>query len=234
MITLRQGRYEYGDFALAMDFTIEAGSCVAILGPSGAGKSTLLNILAGFETLSSGTLTIGKQNMAGEAPSHFPVSMIFQDNNTFAHLSVHDNVALGIAPDLRLTEKQQSNVATALARVGLTNLAQRKPGEMSGGERQRIALARVLVRNRPVLLLDEPFAALGPSLRREMLDLVASLHRERNLTTLMVTHAPEDAKRIASHVIFINYGKVRAPVPTTRFFHYNDDAEVTSYLGIEK
>jgi thiamine transport system ATP-binding protein len=234
VITITQGRYEYGDFALAMDFTIEAGSCVAVLGPSGAGKSTFLNILAGFETLSSGTLTINNHNMAGEAPGQFPVSMIFQDNNTFAHLSVFANVALGIARNLRLTEKQQSDVTTALARIGLANLAQRKPGEMSGGERQRIALARVLVRNRPVLLLDEPFAALGPSLRKEMLDLVASLHHERKLTTLMVTHAPEDAKRIANHVIFINNGKARAPVPTPKFFLYAGDPEITSYLGTER
>jgi thiamine transport system ATP-binding protein len=234
VITIKHGRYEYGDFKLAMDFTIEAGSCVAILGPSGAGKSTLLNILAGFETLSSGALTINGHDMAGEAPGHFPVSMVFQDNNTFAHLTAFANVAIGIAPNLHLTEKQQGAVNTALARVGLAGLAQRKPGDMSGGERQRIALARVLVRNQPALLLDEPFAALGPSLRKDMLDLVASLHRERKLTTLMVTHAPEDAKRIASHVIFIDSGKVRPPVPTPKFFLYAQDPEVTSYLGAER
>ncbi len=234
MITIRQGEYRYGTFALTMDFAIEAGSCVAILGPSGAGKSTLLNILAGFEPLSSGDLEIDGRNMAGAKPGQFPVSMVFQDNNTFAHLTAFANVSLGIAPDLRLNDKQHEYVTAALARVGLSELAHRKPGAMSGGERQRIALARVLVRNRPVLLLDEPFAALGPSLRKDMLDLVASIHRERKLTTLMVTHAPEDAKRIASHVIFITNGTVRSPVPTPKFFLYAHDPEITSYLGTER
>ncbi len=233
-ITIANGSYHYGDFTLALDFAIDAGACVAILGPSGAGKSTLLNIIAGFETLTTGELIIANENMTGKNPGKFPVSMVFQDNNTFAHLDAWSNVALGISPSLRLNEEQQGTVETALARVGLSDLAHRKPGAMSGGERQRIALARVLVRNKPILLLDEPFAALGPALRNDMLDLVASLHREKRLTTLMVTHAPADAKRIASHIMFVNNGKVREPVPATRFFHYNNDPEVTAYLGIEK
>jgi thiamine transport system ATP-binding protein len=234
VITIHNGEYHYGDFSLAMSFTIEAGTCVAIIGPSGAGKSTLLNVISGFEPLTSGQLTIANTNMATTNPGHFPVSMVFQDNNTFAHLDAWSNVALGMSPSLRLTEEQRSQVDQALTRVGLRDLANRKPGNMSGGERQRIALARVLVRNKPILLLDEPFAALGPALRNEMLDLVASLHSEKHLTTLMVTHAPSDARRIASHVIFVNNGKVRPPVPTTRFFHYNTDPEITSYLGSEK
>jgi thiamine transport system ATP-binding protein len=234
VITIKHGEYHYGDFTLAMDFTIEAAACVAITGPSGAGKSTLLNIIAGFESLDSGQLSIAKTNMADANPGNFPVSMIFQDNNTFAHLDAWSNVALGISPNLRPDEVQRALVDQALARVGLTGLAKRKPGEMSGGERQRIALARVLVRNKPILLLDEPFAALGPALRNEMLDLVASLHHEKHLTTLMVTHAPADARRVASHIMFVNKGIVRPPVPTTRFFHYNTDPEIAAYLGTGK
>ncbi len=233
-ITIAKGSYHYGDFTLAMDFAIDAGACVAILGPSGAGKSTLLNIIAGFETLTSGELMINNENMVGSNPGDFPVSMVFQDNNTFAHLDAWSNVALGISPSLRLTEEQRNQVDQALTRVGLSDLAKRNPGNMSGGERQRIALARVLVRNKPILLLDEPFAALGPALRNEMLDLVTGFHSEKHLTTLMVTHAPSDARRIASHIMFVNNGKVRAPVPATRFFHYNTDPEITSYLGSEK
>jgi thiamine transport system ATP-binding protein len=231
MISILQGHYIYNDFHLEMDFKIERGECVAILGPSGAGKSTLLNLLAGFEKLTDGTITINGKVMQGKAPALFPVSMIFQDNNTFAQLDVHSNVALGISPNLRLGKNEMTIVNEALTQVGLQHLAVRKPGEMSGGERQRIALARVVVRNKPVLLLDEPFGALGPALRIEMLDLVARLHREKNLTTLMITHHPDDAKRIASQVMFVDGGKVRAPVPTPKFFLYKNDPDVAVYLG---
>ena len=101
---------------------------------------------------------------------------------------------------------------------------------MSGGERQRIALARVLVRRQPVLLLDEAFAALGPALRRNMLTLTKELQREFKLTVLMVTHQPEDALKIADHVIFVDQGVVRAPVAVAQFFK-TADAAVTRYLG---
>jgi thiamine transport system ATP-binding protein len=231
MIVVKQGQYVYGDFYLQIDFAVERGECVAILGPSGAGKSTLLNLLAGFEQLTEGTITIDGRAMQEEAPAQFPVSMVFQDNNTFAHLDARANVALGVSANLRLTGNELALVNHSLAQVGLTHLADRKPGDMSGGERQRIALARVLVRNKPVLLLDEPFGALGPALRLDMLDLVARLHREKGLTTLMITHHPDDAKRIASQVIFIDGGKVRAPVPTPKFFLYKTDPDVAAYLG---
>jgi thiamine transport system ATP-binding protein len=231
MISVRQGLYQFGDYVLRMDFELPHGVFAAVLGPSGAGKSTLLNILAGFEALTSGTFEIDGQNMEGLSPARFPVSMVFQDNNSFAHLDAWSNVALGVSPRLRLTQDERARVDFSLQRVGLTHLARRKPGEMSGGERQRIALARVLVREKPILLLDEPFAALGPALRNEMLDLVLQLHKEKQLTTLMVTHSPDDAKHVADHVIFVDAGKVRAPVPTPRFFLSKDDSQIRTYLG---
>ena len=120
--------------------------------------------------------------------------MIFQDNNVFAHLDLRQNVALGISPSLKLDAAQAKRVDAALAEVGLAALAHRKPGEVSGGERQRVAIARALVRDRPVLLLDEPFAALGPALRRDMLDLVKAMQQARGITVVMVTHQPEDAR----------------------------------------
>ena len=112
-------------------------------------------------------------------PSSRPVSMIFQENNLFAHLDVAANVGLGISPALRLSSSDRDRVATALGHTGLASKEKRLPRELSGGERQRVALARALVRDRPVLLLDEPFASLGPALRDEMLDLLVSVQKER-------------------------------------------------------
>ena len=164
-------------------------------------------------------------------PDQRPVSMIFQDHNSFAHLDAWTNVALGISPDLKLDPQHRARVDEALARVGLLDFKARKPTELSGGERQRIAIARALVRDKPVLLLDEPFTALGPALRREMLDLIREIQKERRLTVLMVTHQPEDAKYAASRIAFVQNGQIAHVLPTKQFFAASAPAEIGDYLA---
>jgi thiamine transport system ATP-binding protein len=230
MIDIQNGIYEREGFGLNMSFSIAKGALVSIIGPSGAGKSTLLNIIAGFEELQSGHLLLNSEDATNTAPAMRPVSFVFQDNNSFAHLTARDNVGLGIAPSLRLTSQQWQQVDQALSRVGLAALAHKKPGDMSGGERQRIALARVLVRQKPIVLLDEPFAALGPALRKDMMQLVLELQAEQNLTILMVTHQPEDAQRLGGDVMFVDKGHVRAPVAAALLFN-KPDADIKDYLG---
>ena len=230
MIQIRNGFYSVDGFNLAMDIAIRKNCITAVLGPSGGGKTTLLNVISGFEPLQTGNVFIDNIDNSNTSPAARPISCVFQDNNCFAHLSARDNVALGVLPNLRLSEDDWQRVDNALARVGLESLAQRLPGDMSGGERQRIALARVLVRNKPILLLDEAFAALSPSLRREMISLVQELQREKELTVLMVTHQPEDARLIAQEVIFVDLGVVRQPVALKKFFA-GKDKDVLRYLG---
>jgi thiamine transport system ATP-binding protein len=157
--------------------------------------------------------------------------MIFQDNNVFAHLSLWQNVALGVSPSLKLDTGGRQRVDAALKEVGLSALAERKPGEVSGGERQRVAVARALVRDRPVLLLDEPFAALGPALRRGMLDLVMAMQAAKGLTVLMVTHQPEDAEYAASHTAYLENGSILALRPTAALFAATDLPGLQAYLG---
>jgi thiamine transport system ATP-binding protein len=229
MIYIERGHYQIHGFALDIELHVKAGEFCAVLGPSGAGKSTLLSIIAGFENLQSGSLSLNGA-VAEAEPSARPVSMIFQDHNVFAHLDVWSNVALGVSPSLRLNDEDQNRVRVALHRVGLQDLAKRKPGELSGGERQRISLARVLVRDRPILLLDEPFAALDPALRRDMLALVLNLHVERKLTVLLVTHNPAEVENVAGKIIFVAGHRVFDASPTDRFFNKQDDL-VTAYLG---
>lgn len=229
MIKIKNGRYEIAGFALDINIDIQAGTFCAVLGPSGAGKSTLLSIISGFENLKSGEV-IFNDVQAAASPSARPISMIFQDHNVFAHLDVWNNVALGISPNLKLNDQQKFHVENALARVGIAHLAKRKPDEISGGERQRIAIARVLVRNQPILLLDEPFAALDPGLRIDMLNLITELQREKNLTVLMVTHQPDDAKYAAQKIIFISDGNVQEGISTNEFFRSQNFA-VLKYLG---
>ena len=230
MISIRNGLYDRDGFRLVMDFAITEPGLTAVLGPSGAGKSTLLNVLAGFEALAMGTVTLAGADHSRTKPSARPVNFVFQDNNCFAHMTARNNVALGVSPSLRLDAAAWTQVDGALESVGIAHLKNRKPGGMSGGERQRIALARVLVRQQPILLLDEAFAALGPALRRDMLELVKRIQVERKLTVLMVTHQPEDAKLIADQILFVANGKVQGPMKTDAFFA-SDEADILAHLG---
>lgn len=230
MISIKGGIYERDGFLLEMDFAIAASSITAVLGPSGAGKSTLLNIIAGFETLQSGEILLDNHNHTATPPAVRPVNFVFQDNNSFAHLTARQNVGLGIAPNLKLSTAQWQAVDDALADVELSPLASRRPSDMSGGERQRIALARVLVRQKPILLLDEAFAALGPALRQDMLALVKRIQAERRLTVLMVTHQPDDAKRIADQVLFVADHKLHKPFSVHAFFN-SRNAAIVEHLG---
>ena len=150
-VRLDKVSFSYGEASLAFDVAFAAAEITAIMGPSGSGKSTLLNLVAGFETPESGRVLIGGADVGAAPPAARPVSMVFQENNLFAHLSVEQNVGLGRSPSLRLTEADRADIAGALARTGLAGKEKRLPRELSGGERQRVALARVLVRDRPVL-----------------------------------------------------------------------------------
>lgn len=224
-------RFAYEDMLMQFDLTVKAGSFLAIIGPSGAGKTTLLNLIAGFDQPLSGSITFNGNQICQLQPARRPVSMVFQENNLFAHLDVFTNVALGISPRLKLDNDDRDKISAAIARVGLDNMQKRLPGELSGGERQRAALARVLVRDKPLLLLDEPFAALGPALRADMLDLASGLHIERKMTILLVTHQPEDARRVASHTAFLDNGKITVCEETQKFFQLKNYIELGDYLG---
>lgn len=232
MLTVEAVEYGRGGFSLRADFAIPAGARVAVIGPSGGGKSTLLNMIAGFLKPTRGRLLWDGNDMAGVVPGARPVSILFQDNNLFPHLTVAQNVGLGLRADLRLTQAQKEQVEAALARVDLAGYGARKPAALSGGQISRVALARMLLRAKPLLLLDEPFAALGPALRDEMLDLVAELVAETGATLLMVSHNPEDAKRIAQSVVLISDGVADAPVQTGAIFA-DPPAALRDYLGRE-
>ncbi|WP_170337348.1 thiamine ABC transporter ATP-binding protein [Ruegeria arenilitoris] len=230
MLKLDRCVIENGGFALRADFTIEAGASVAIVGPSGAGKSTLLEAIAGFRDLKQGQILWQGKRISNLAPGKRPLAMLFQDGNLFPHLTVEQNVALGQHPNGRLSAEEQAQVKTALARVGLPGFEGRKPAELSGGQQSRVALARVLVQRRDILLLDEPFAALGPALKAEMLDLVAGLLAETGTTLLMVSHDPQDARRITDQTVLMADGHAHPPAATVQLFD-NPPPSLRAYLG---
>jgi thiamine transport system ATP-binding protein len=233
-ISLDKVRFAFGDTHMLFNLHLPAGQTGVIIGPSGSGKSTLLNLIAGFETPLSGTIHIAETEITHTAPAQRPVSMVFQDNNLFAHLSVTENVGLGRSPALKLSAMDKADIQSAIDRVGLSGKEQRKPEALSGGEKQRVAIARALVRDKPLLLLDEAFASLGPALRHQMLDLVQTLQRETGITVLMVTHTPEDALQFDSTLFFLQDGEIKAQGPADIMLSPSGHQAIRDYMGLNK
>lgn len=230
MLTLDDVRLRQGSFDLRAALSVESGARVAVIGPSGAGKSTLLAGIAGFLIPQSGSVEMAGVDVSTVPPGERPLSILFQDGNLFPHLTAFQNVALGLRPNLRLDESARAAVMRALNRVGLAGLEDRKPAALSGGQQSRVALARALLRDTPLLLLDEPFAALGPALKVEMLDLVAEISAEKGTTVLMVSHDPEDARRLCDQALLVADGVANPPVPTAELLD-NPPESLRAYLG---
>ncbi len=232
MLTLDGLEIGYDGFRLRadMDMDVRPGRIVAVIGPSGGGKSTLLSAIAGFSRPLSGRVLWNGADITPMSPGDRPLSILFQDNNLFPHLSAEQNAGLGLRPDLRLSAAQKDRVAEMLDRVGLSGFETRKPAQLSGGQGARVSLARALLRARPILLLDEPFAALGPALKSEMLTLARDAVRQAGTTTLMVSHEPKDAQRIAAQTIVVANGRATPPVATGALFEDPPEA-LRDYLG---
>ena len=194
-------RVELGERRWRFDLHLPEHSVHALVGRSGSGKSTLLNLIAGFLEPVSGSLAWRGEPLAGTAPAARPVTTLFQHDNLFDHLSVADNVGLGLHPGLRLDATQRAAIDATLADVGLEGFGPRRPAGLSGGERQRVGLARCLLRERPILLLDEPFGALDASTRTDMLALTRKVIERHRPCVLMVTHDPDDAPAIGAGVV---------------------------------
>ena len=193
---------------MTFDLQVLAGERIAIVGPSGAGKSTLLNLIAGFVLPTQGNIWLNGENHTRSAPYERPVSMLFQENNLFPHLTVQQNLALGLKTSLKLTALEQDQIEQVADAVGLTSFLSRLPNSLSGGQKQRVALARCLLRDKPILLLDEPFSALDPELRLEMLNLIDELCHSKKLTLLLVTHQPSELTGKVDRMLRIENGRI--------------------------
>ena len=230
MLQIKDVVLKNGSFSLSLDLPPLETGIYAMIGPSGGGKSTALAAIAGFQTLNVGKVLWQGRDISTAAPAKRPVAILFQDNNLFPHLSIERNVALALSHRNRLTQDEKTKVSKALARVGLEAHGTKKPALLSGGQQSRAALARILLQDKPILLLDEPFSALGPALRHDMLDLVAEIASEKKTIVIMVTHAVSDARRIAKETIFIGNGKAELPVPTNELLETPTPA-LKQYLG---
>lgn len=225
-----QLHYAYQQQSFCFDLQIKKGSLVAILGGSGAGKSTLLSLLGGFIAPKQGDILINGQSMLRLAPHQRPCAILFQEHNLFNHLSVYDNIALGLHPGLKLNKQQQVQLQEISEQVEVASLLSRFPDQLSGGQKQRVALARCFVQNKSILLLDEPFSALDPLLRMAMLDRVKHMAHNENITVLMVTHHISDALAVASDFIFIDAGNALSVEPITSLNKTHANKNLVAFL----
>ena len=210
MLTLDQVKFNYPKLKFEFNFELTQGDCLAVMGESGSGKSTLLNLIAGFLKPAAGTIYFNNQRIDQLEPHQRPLTILFQEHNLFNHLSVYQNIGLGIQPSLKLDTSQKLSIKQALDKVDLEGMENRLPESLSGGQRQRVAIARCLVRSRPLLLLDEPFGGLNEELKIEIKTLLNQLKRELNLTMLWVTHDADDVQGIADQWMKIDQGKVES------------------------
>jgi iron(III) transport system ATP-binding protein len=218
-----------------LDLTAERGEFMALLGPSGCGKTTILRLIAGFEQLDAGTITVGDRVVA-EAPPAGPyrglppeqrrVGMVFQDYALFPHLSVRRNVAFGLDRDGR-----DKRVDEALAMVGLDGLGDRMPAQLSGGQQQRVALARALAPGPDVVLLDEPFSNLDVELRATVRAEVRQILAAAGATALLVTHDQEEALSLADRVAVMWDGRIVQVAPPEELYHRPASREVAAFVG---
>ena len=201
---------------ISTNISLEPDKIYAVVGPSGAGKSTFLNLISGFASISSGTIIWNGQEISNLPPAKRSVSILFQDNNLFPHLSVWRNLALAVTHWPKISRDNEEKLKAVMSEVGILGLENRKPSQLSGGQQSRVALARVLLQKNKILLLDEPFSALGPSLKEQMLELIKKIAKNKKLLVLMVTHEPADAKKVASQTLVVKDKKVHPPLITEK------------------
>lgn len=196
--------YDGGKTGFAFDMSIKPGEIVGLIGPSGTGKSTLFDLIAGFLEPASGDIRLAGRTILELPPEQRPVSILFQSDNLFDHLSTGANVALGLGGG---TKANDERVVAALDQMGLSDMINRRAAHLSGGQKQRVALARTLLRNRPILLLDEPFTGLDNKTAAPIRDLVAQMVRANNWRTIVVSHQADDIKALADRTYRIEDGR---------------------------
>jgi len=191
-----------------IDCHIERGEFVTLLGPSGCGKSTLLRCIAGLTPVDSGQILLDGHDIVPLSPQKRGIGMVFQSYALFPNMTVEQNVAFGLRMQKVKADESQARVREVLALVELGNFAGRYPHQLSGGQCQRVALARSLVTRPRLLLLDEPLSALDARIRKHLREQIRAIQRELGLTTIFVTHDQEEALTLSDRIFLMNQGRI--------------------------
>jgi sulfate/thiosulfate transport system ATP-binding protein len=232
-IEARHVSKHFGEFAALDDVsvTVEDGALMALLGPSGSGKSTLLRIIAGLESPDEGEVVIDDEDVTATPARSRGVGFVFQHYAPFKHMTVHNNVAFGLSVRKRPKAEIEERVKELLGLVRLDGLAERYPSQLSGGQLQRMALARALAVQPNVLLLDEPFGALDAQVRGELREWLRRLHEEIHVTTIFVTHDQEAAMEVAEQIVVMNAGKIEQTGSPRELYESPSNEFVMSFIG---
>ncbi len=232
-IEVRDVSKRFDSFTALEDVSVrvEDGALMALLGPSGSGKSTLLRVIAGLETPDAGNVSISGQDFTDAPARTRGVGFVFQHYAPFKHMTVHDNVAFGLTVRKAPKREVQERVRELLALVRLEGLAERYPSQLSGGQLQRMALARALAPKPRVLLLDEPFGALDVQVRSELREWLRRLHEEIHVTTIFVTHDQEEAMDVAAQIVVMNGGRIEQTGTPRELYEHPHNEFVMSFIG---
>jgi len=232
-VELQNVTKKFGDFVAVenVSLRIETGEFFSLLGPSGCGKTTCLRMIAGFELLTEGEISIRGQPMGDIPPYKRPVNTVFQNYALFPHMTIFENVAFGLEMKKVARPEIKARVNETLEMVRLPELATRKPRQLSGGQQQRVALARAIVNQPDVLLLDEPLSALDLKLRQAMRFELKELQRQLGLTFIFVTHDQEEAMTMSDRIAVMSEGLVLQVGSPTEIYSHPANRFVADFIG---
>lgn len=223
----------YGDFVAIADLTLDIfeQEFFALLGPSGCGKTTMMRMLAGFETVTEGTIELSGKDIGHVPPNKRATNMMFQSYALFPHLSVWENIAFGLKRDRKSKAEIDARVDEMLKLTRLEKFAKRKPHQISGGQRQRVALARSLAKAPKLLLLDEPLGALDKKLRQDTQFELMDIQETTGTTFVIVTHDQEEAMTVASRVAVMDEGRIIQVATPANIYEYPNSVYVADFIG---
>lgn len=214
-----------------IELSTSPGEFVTLLGPSGCGKTTTLRMVAGFETPTSGTITLDGEDMLRLTPDKRPMSMVFQSYALFPHLNVFENVAYGLRLKKIKGNELKEQVESALVSMDLMRFVERAPSQMSGGQQQRVALARAMVMRPKVLLFDEPLSNLDAKLRVQMRAEIRRLQQLMGITALYVTHDQDEAMALSDRIVVMNKGKIEQVGTPMEIYLHPETVFVADFIG---
>lgn len=214
-----------------VSLSVTKGEFFCLLGRSGCGKTTFLRLIAGLECADRGRVEVDGIDITGKAPHVRPVNLMFQSYALFPHMTVAQNIAFGLEQDQLKKAEVRQRVAEAMDMLAITTLGSRRPGAISGGEQQRVALARCLVKRPKLLLLDEPLGALDPGIREHTRQELRALHKRLGMTFVVVTHDREEALSLGSRIALMDQGAIVQTGPPATIFRQPKTRRAAEFFG---
>ena len=223
----------YGSFTAieSIDLSIPDGALYVLLGPSGCGKSTTLNCIAGLEDATSGRVLLGARDITRLAPHQRDIAMVFQSSLLYPHLTGIQNIRMGLRGGKADSAEIEARISRTVDMLDIAKLLTRKPGMMSGGERQRVAMAKAIVRDPSAFLMDEPLAALDAALRQSLRADLVHLQKQLGVTTIFVTHDQVEAMTMGDMIVVMNNGRIEQVGTPQEIYEHPKTRFVAGFLG---